>query len=63
MTAANVLDTISRCPRIAGEGNDAVSAFAHVKMKDAPRLLKLSATGCGSLVIVIKPTGTVSVAQ
>ena len=41
LTAAKVLDTEYRPPKMAGEATDAVSAFTQVKMKDAPRLLQL----------------------
>ena len=42
MTAATVLDTISRLPGRAGEANDAVSVDTQARMEDAPRLLGLS---------------------
>ena len=48
MTAVEVLGTISRLTRKAREANDAISAYAHVKMKDAPRQLKLRATECAT---------------
>ena len=38
-------DTISRLHGVAGESNDAVAAYTHVHMKEAPRLL--SAVGDG----------------
>ena len=41
MTAAKVMDIISRLPGCAGQGADAVSAFSHVKMEDAPKLSKI----------------------
>ena len=50
MTAATVLDTISRLPGMSGEANDAVSAFTQVKMSDASRLLMFherNAQQCG----------------
>ena len=40
MTAAKVLDIISRLPGCAGQATDAVSAYTQVKMEDPPRLLK-----------------------
>ena len=40
MTAAKVMDIISRLPGCAGEAADAVSAYTQVKMEDAPTLLK-----------------------
>ena len=39
MTAAKVMDIISRLPGCAGHAADAVSAFTQVKMDDAPKLL------------------------
>ena len=41
MTAAKVMDTISRLPGCAGQAADAVSAKHQVKMEDAPKLLKI----------------------
>ena len=35
MTAAKVMDIISRLPRCAGQASDAVSAYTQVKMEDA----------------------------
>ena len=40
MTAAKVLDVISRLPGCAGQASDAVSAHPHFKMEEAPKLLK-----------------------
>ena len=34
MTAAKVMDIISRLPGLAGQAADAVSAYTHVKMED-----------------------------
>ena len=45
MTAAKVIDIISRLPGCAGQAADAVSAYTHVKMKDAPKILKKSKIG------------------
>ena len=39
MTAAKVVDIISRLPGCAGQAADAVSAYTQVKMEDAPKLL------------------------
>ena len=36
MTAAKVMDVISRLPRCAGQAADAVSAYTQVRMEDAP---------------------------
>ena len=41
MTAAKVMDIISRLPGCAGQAADAVSAYTHVKMGDALKLLKI----------------------
>ena len=41
MTAAKVMDIISRLPGCAGQAADAVSANTQVKMEDAPTLLKI----------------------
>ena len=40
MTAAKVMNIISRLPGYAGQAADAVSAHTQVKMEDAPTLLK-----------------------
>ena len=42
MTAAKVMDIISRLLGCAGQAADAVSAYTHVKMEDAPSLFKNS---------------------
>ena len=41
MTAAKVMDIISRLPGCAGQAADAVSAYTLVKKEDAPKLLKM----------------------
>ena len=41
MTAAKVMDVLSRLPGCAGQAADAVSAYTQVKMEDAPTLLKI----------------------
>ena len=41
MTAAKVMDIISRLPGCDGQAADAVSAETQVKMEDAPKLLKV----------------------
>ena len=46
MTAANVMDIISRLPGCAGQAADAVSVFTQVKMVDAPKLLKIPKSEC-----------------
>ena len=42
MTAAKVMDIISRVPGCAGQAADAVSAYTQVKMEDALTLFKNS---------------------
>ena len=41
MTAAKIMDIISRLPGCDGQAADAVSAYTQVKMEDAPKLLKI----------------------
>ena len=41
MTAAKIMDIISRLPGCSGQAADAVSAHTHVKLEDAPKLLKI----------------------
>ena len=41
MTAAKVMDIISRLPGYDGQAADAVSAYSQVKMEDASKLLKI----------------------
>ena len=45
MTAAKIMDIISRLPRCAGQAADAVSAYTQVKMEDAPIIIKNSKIG------------------
>ena len=45
MTAAKIMDIISRLPGCAGQAADAVSAKTQVKMEDAPKLFKNSQIG------------------
>ena len=45
MTAAKIMDIISRLPGCDGQAADAVSACTQVNMKDAPKLLKNSQIG------------------
>ena len=42
LTAAKVMDNISRLSGCAEQAADAVSAFTQVRMEDAPTLLKIS---------------------
>ena len=46
MTAAKVMDIISRLPGCAGQASDAVSAKTQVKVEDAPTLLKIPKSEC-----------------
>ena len=43
MTAAKVMDIISRLPGCAEQAADAISAYTQIRMEDAPKLLKKSA--------------------
>ena len=51
MTAAKVMDIISRLPGCAGQAADAVSAHTQVKMEDAPKLLKIPKSECPDIWI------------
>ena len=51
MTAAKAMDIISRLPGCDGQAADAVSAFTHVKMEDAPKLLKIPKSECPDIWI------------
>ena len=51
MTAAKVMDIISRFPGCAGQAADAVSAYTQVKMEDAPKLLKIPKSECPDIWI------------
>ena len=51
MTAAKVMDIISRLPGCAGQAADAVSAYTQVKMEDAPSLLKIPKSECPDIWI------------
>ena len=51
MTAANVMDIISRLPGCDGQAADAVSADTLVKMEDAPKLLKIPQSECPDIWI------------
>ena len=46
MTAAKVVDIISRLPGCDGQAADAVFAYTQVKMQDAPKLQKIPKSGC-----------------
>ena len=51
MTAAKVMDIISRLPGCAGQAADAVSAYTQVKLEDAPSLLKVQKSECPDIWI------------
>ena len=51
MTAAKVMDIISRLPGCDGKAADAVSAYTQVKMEDAPKLLKIPKSECPDIGI------------
>ena len=51
MTAAKVMDIISRLPGCAGQAADAVSAYTQVKMEDAPKLLETPKSECPDIWI------------
>ena len=51
MTAAKIMDIISRLPGCDGQAADAVSAYTQVEMEDAPKLLKVSKSECPDILI------------
>ena len=51
MTAAKVMDIISRIPGCSGQAVDAVSACTQVKMEDASTLLKIPKSECPDIWI------------
>ena len=51
MTAAKVMDIISRLPGCAGQAADAASAYTQVKKEDAPKLLKNPKSECPDIWI------------
>ena len=48
MTAAKIMDIISRLPGCDGQAADAISAKTKVKMEDAHKLLKIPKSECSS---------------
>ena len=56
MTAAKVMDIISRLRGSAGQAADAVSAYTQVKSKDAPQLLKIPESECPDIWIRLPRT-------
>ena len=51
MTAAKIMDIISRLPGCDGQAADAVSAYTQIKMEDAHKLLKIPKSECPDLWI------------
>ena len=51
MTAAKIMDIISRLPGCDGPAADAVSAYTQVKMEDAHKLLKIPKSECPDIWI------------
>ena len=51
MTAARIMDIISRLPGCDGQAADAVSAYTQVKMEDAHKLLKIPKSECPDIWI------------
>ena len=51
MTAARIMDIISRLPGCHGQAADAVSAYTQVQMQDAPKLLKIPKLECPDIWI------------
>ena len=51
MTAAKVVDIISRLPGCARQAADAVSAYTQVKVEDAPKFLKIAKSECADIWI------------
>ena len=51
MTAAKIMDIISRLPGFDGQAADAVSAYTRVKMEDAHKLLKIPKSECPDIWI------------
>ena len=51
MTAAKIMDIISRLPGCDGQAANAVSAYTQVKMEDAHKLLKIPKSECSDIWI------------
>ena len=51
MTAAKIMDIISRLPGCARQAADAISAYTQVKMEDAHKLLKIPKSECPDIWI------------
>ena len=50
MTAAKIMDIVSRLPDCDGQAADAVSAQTQVKMEDAHKLLKIPKSECPDIL-------------
>ena len=55
MTAAKVMDFMSRLPGCAGQAADAVSAYTQVKMEDAHKLINIQKSECPDILIRLPP--------
>ena len=51
MTAAKIMEIISRLPGCNGQAADAVSAYTQVRMEDAPKLFKIPKSECPDIWI------------
>ena len=51
VTAAKVMDIISRLPGCAGQAADAVSAETQVKLEDDPKIMKIPKSECPDIWI------------
>ena len=51
MTAAKIMDIISRLLGCDGQAADAVSDYTHIKMEDAHKLLKIQKSECPDICI------------
>ena len=51
MTAAKIMDIVSRLSGCAGQAADAISAYTQVKREDAPTLLKILESECPDIWI------------
>ena len=56
MTAAKIMDIISRLPGCDGQAADAISACTQVKMEDAHKLLKIPKSECPDIWFVYHDT-------
>ena len=56
MTAAKVMDIISRLPGCSGQAADAVSAYTQVKVEDAAKKLKIPKSECPDIWIRLPKT-------